>query len=46
MAKFKENTKAVFNYIKEHQAEDITAKDIAAALNLDPRQLRQQGMKK
>lgn len=39
MAKFKENTLAVFNYIKEHQSEDITAKDIAAALDLDPRQV-------
>lgn len=39
MAKFKENTLAVFNYIKEHEAEDITAKDIAKALDLDPRQV-------
>lgn len=39
MAKFKENTLTVFNYIKEHQSEDITAKDIAKALDLDPRQV-------
>ena len=39
MAKFKENTLTVFNYIKEHQSEDITAKDIARALDLDPRQV-------
>ena len=37
MAKFKESTKIVFNYIKEHEAENITAKDIAAALDMDPR---------
>lgn len=39
MAKFKENTKTVFMYIKEHEAEDITAKDIAEALGLDARQV-------
>ena len=39
MAKFKENTLVVFNYIKDHQSEDITAKDIARALDLDPRQV-------
>lgn len=37
MAKFKENTKLVFNYIKENEDKDITAKDIAAALDMDPR---------
>lgn len=39
MAKFKENTLVVFNYIKDHQSENITAKDIARALDLDPRQV-------
>ena len=39
MAKFKENTRIVFDYIKEHEDENITAKDIAAALDLDPRQV-------
>lgn len=35
--KMKENNVKVFNYVKAHEAEDITAKDIAAALELDPR---------
>lgn len=39
MAKFKPNTTAVFNYIKQHEEENITAKDIASALDLDPRQV-------
>lgn len=39
MAKFKDNTMAVFNFIKAHEEEGITAKDIAAALSLDPRQV-------
>ena len=39
MAKFKENTKAVFEYIKKNQEKGITAKDIAADLGLDPRQV-------
>jgi hypothetical protein len=30
----KENTKIVFNYIKEHEAENITAPDIANATGL------------
>lgn len=37
MAKFKENTRLVFNYIRENEDKDITAKDIAAALDMDPR---------
>lgn len=39
MVKFKENTYNVFQYLKQHEDEDITAKDIAAALGLDPRQV-------
>lgn len=31
----KENTKTVFNYIKAHEAEDITASDIATATGLE-----------
>lgn len=31
----KENTKTVFNYIKEHEAEDITASMIAEATGLE-----------
>lgn len=30
----KENTRKVFDYVKEHGAENITAADVAAALNL------------
>lgn len=30
----KENTKIVFNYLKEHEAENITAPDIAGATGL------------
>lgn len=33
----KENSKAVFNYVKAHDTEDITAKDIAAALGKESR---------
>lgn len=39
MAKLKENSYNVFQYVKNHEAEHVTAKDIAAALNLDPRQV-------
>lgn len=39
MAKMKENSYNVFNYVKTHEDENITAKDIAAALELDPRQV-------
>ena len=31
----KPNSLAVFNYVKEHDGEDFTAADIAAALGLD-----------
>lgn len=31
----KADSKTVFNYIKEHEAEDITASDIAAATGFD-----------
>lgn len=39
MVKIKENSFNVFNYVKEHEDENITAKDIAAALGLDPKQV-------
>ena len=39
MAKMKENSILVFDYVKAHEDENITAKDIAAALGLDPRQV-------
>ena len=35
MAKMKESAIQIFEYVKAHEAEDITAKDIAAALNID-----------
>lgn len=35
--KVKENNFLVYNYVKEHQAENITADDIANALGLNPR---------
>lgn len=39
MAKLKENSYKVFDFVKTHEEENITAKDIAAALDLDPRQV-------
>ena len=33
----KENSKVVFNYVVDHEAQDITAKDIAAAIHREPR---------
>lgn len=33
----KENTRKIFDYVKEHDGEDFTAKDIAAALDLSPK---------
>lgn len=33
----KDNSKNIFNYVKAHDGEDFTAKDIAAALDLNPR---------
>lgn len=39
MAKLKEGSYNVFNYVLEHEDENITAKDIAAALGLDPKQV-------
>lgn len=33
------NSYNVYNYVKEHQDENITAKDIAAAIGLDPKQV-------
>ena len=32
----KENSRKVFDYVKAHDGEDFTAKDIAAALDLAP----------
>jgi len=37
--KLKENSLLVYNYVKEHQAENITADDIAEALGLTSRQV-------
>ena len=39
MTKLKGNSAEVFEYVKAHEDENITAKDIAAALDLDPRQV-------
>ena len=39
MAKMKENSVNVFEYVKAHEDENITAKDIATALGLDPKQV-------
>ena len=33
----KENSKKVFNYLKEHNGEDLTAADVADALGLEKR---------
>lgn len=35
----KENSKKVFNYVKEHEEELITAADIAAGVGLETRQV-------
>lgn len=39
MAKMKEASIAVYEYVAAHEDENITAKDIAAALELDPRKV-------
>ena len=39
MAALKENSLIVFNYVKEHDGEDFTAKDIAAATGLTDKQV-------
>jgi len=39
MAKFSENSKLVYNYVKENEGNDITAADIAEATGLNPRQV-------
>ena len=39
MAKMKANSVNVYNFVKAHEDENITAKDIAAALDLDPKQV-------
>lgn len=39
MAALKENSKTVFNYVKSHDGEDFTAKDIAEATGLNARQV-------
>ena len=35
MAAMKENTRKIFDYVKEHDGEDFTAKDINAALGFE-----------
>ena len=37
MAALKENSKLIFNYVRDHEAENITAQDIADALGLGVR---------
>lgn len=37
--KLKENNKLVYDYVKEHEAENITANDIAQATGLSSRQV-------
>lgn len=37
MAAMKENTRKIFDYVKAHDGEDFTAKDIAEALDLGAR---------
>lgn len=39
MAAMKQNTRMIFDYIKAHNGEDITAADVAAALELEKRQV-------
>lgn len=39
MAAMKENTRKVFEYLKAHNDEDLTAADIADALELEKRQV-------
>lgn len=39
MTKLKGNSVTVYEYVKAHEDENITAKDIAAALDFDPRQV-------
>lgn len=39
MAAMKENTKKVFLYLKAHNDEDLTAADVAEALDLEKRQV-------
>jgi hypothetical protein len=39
MTKLKVNSYNVFEYVKAHEDENITAKDIAAALDLDVKQV-------
>ena len=39
MAAMKENTRKVFEYLKAHNGEDLTAADVAEALGLEKRQV-------
>ena len=39
MAKMKINSYNIYNYVKAHEDENITAKDIAVALDLDSKQV-------
>lgn len=37
MSAMKDNTKAIFNYLKEHNGEDMTASDVAEVLGMETR---------
>lgn len=37
MAAMKENTRKIFDYLRENDGQDMTAADVADALGLDPR---------
>ena len=39
MVKMKANSYNVFQYVKQHEEENVTLNDIAKALGLDPRQV-------
>lgn len=39
MAAMKENTRKVFDYLKEHDGEDLTAANVAEVLGLEKRQV-------
>lgn len=39
MAKMKEDSVKVLEFVKAHEDENVTAKDIAAALDFDPRKV-------
>lgn len=39
MAAMKENTRKIFDFLKAHNGEDLTAADVAAAVGLEKRQV-------